>query len=313
MPVERKHSLYGVMIDATLIGGITAQNVSTGTEVQTEPTSGEVYSRFQAVTGQKPTASFTTKAIEAAIVKTGVIGWDMSTGDGLSLWAGKWADGASRAATGTKYTLNGGILAPQSLSADHQGDATLSYQATIVYDGTNVPIVLLHEQTLPSDITDDERFTLGPVKIGGITLTHVRSLELSFGLEVVSDGSDSDIWDTFAAVQSINPVLTLRGIDLEWYKTDRIPPAAKGPPVTLGRLGIHDASTAIYLRKRAAGGGYVADGSNEHIKLSMDGLAYIDAPMDASGQEAAEITLTMPLKYDGSNTPVKIAVNQQIT
>lgn len=307
MGVNRRHTLYGIEVDSTLIGGIISQRVATGTEVQSEPTSGEVYPRFQAITAQKPTISFTTKAIAAVLNAIGLTGSNI--GDltaGLSAYAYKHAVGGTRAGAGNhrKYNAKHGLIVPQTLSVSHQEDATLPYEAAVTYDGQNDPIVITDNANLPAGLTDVERFTLGPIQIENITLPECTSLELDFGITVETKGAGSEIWDTFSSIGEIKPVLTLRGIDVEWFKSTNIPLA--------GKASSH-ANTTIYLRKRAQGQSFIGDGTAEHIKLTMAGLAHIDPPFDASGSEPAETSLIMPLRYDGTNDPVVINTASAIT
>lgn len=307
MTVATKHGLYGVEIDATLIGGITNLGTRTGEEVRNEPTSGEIYARFQSLVAQKPGAEFTTLNIAAALDACGLTGVDIGgLAAGLNLYAQKHVEGGTRAgaASHRKYTIKDGILVPRVLSVDHQGDATLRYEAVAIYDGANDPIVIADSQSLPGGLTDAQRFTIGPVTIESVSLAQVRRFELDFGLQVVSEGADSDIWDTFISIESIQPQITLRGIDVEWLKSTNIP--------LLGKAVTHT-NTAIYLRKRAAGGTFVADGTAEHIKFTAAGLATIDTPFEADGNDAGETSLTLPLKYDGVNVPLVINTTSAIT
>ena len=43
MAVTRRHNLWAVQIDSTLLGGITQQQITLGTEVNNENSSGEVW------------------------------------------------------------------------------------------------------------------------------------------------------------------------------------------------------------------------------------------------------------------------------
>lgn len=307
MAVARLHTFHGVEVGAVLLGGISQQSVNTGTTVRGESQSGEMYPRFQSLISQRPAAGFTTLALQNALDAVGLQGVDIAGLSGfLKLYGQAHVDGGTRAGASLhrRYTVSAGRLVPRILSADHQDDASLSYEAVVSYDGTNDPVVIADLQSLPSGIVDDERFTLGPITIGGVTIPEVRSLEVNFGLDVQSEGSDSDVWDTFVSVRSINPVLTIRGIDLEWLKSANIP--------LLGKAGTH-ANTTIYLRKRLQGGTFVVDATAQHIKLTADGLAYIDAPFENPGRGPAECALIMQVRYDGTNDPIVIDTASAIT
>lgn len=300
MTVTKAHTLYGVVFNATVLGGITAQNISTGTTVRGEGRSGEPYSRINHLVGQKPGATFTSEDIAAALAVCGPAGVDIDgLAAGLILYAQAFADGGTRAsgANHRSYTIYDGIVAPQQLRCTHQGDASIDYAALATYDGTHSPLVEADTVSLPAGLTDNARFTLGPITIGGVTLAEYRDLTIDFGIMVRSEGAESDIWDTFSYIVTYQPTITLRGIDVEWLKSTNIPLA--------GKAAAH-ADTAIYLRKRSDGGTFVADATAEHIQLTAAGLAWIPTPMDASGLDPAECTLMLRTKYDGTNLPIVV-------
>ncbi len=56
--------------------------------------------------------------------------------------------------------------------------------------------------------------------------------------------------------------------------------------------------------KRLHGSAYVPDATAQHIKLTVDGLAYVEDAFDASGNENATCSLVVPLRYDGTNSPI---------
>ena len=188
------------------------------------------------------------------------------------------------------------LVFPQRLSAVGRDDADLSYETRITHDGSaNDAIIVTDGVSLPVAASDNERFALGPVTVESVSLTHLRSFELAFGLTVETEGDGSSIYDTFASIATIQPIITLRGIDIEWLHSTNIP--------WLGKAATHT-NTAIYLRRRASGGSFVADGQAQHIKITAAGLATIGPCFDATGAvTAGEVTLTMPCKYDGTNNP----------
>lgn len=297
MAVSTLHGMYGVQAGSALLGGITQYSVPTGTETRGEPAGGMVYPRSVSMVAQKPRASFTTMAIVAALDALGITGKSITdlTG-GLNFYAQLQAEGGARASGSNhrKYAINEGLVVPTTLTVDHQGDAAIAYDTLITYDGANEPIVISDAQALPGTLLDNERFTLGPVQIESVTLTHVRSIEINFGIVAATEGADSDIWDTFAYIQAMQPVITLRGVGVDWLKDANIP---------LGGKAATHVNTAIYLRKRS-GVTYEADGSAVHVKFTVAGLATIDPAFDVDGSEPGEVTLVMPLKHDGTNNPI---------
>jgi hypothetical protein len=314
MSLGTLHGMFGVEFGtasgATLLGGITQMTLPTGTDLRSETPSGQLYPQIQTVNAQNIRPSWTTKAIAKALAEVGLTGLDISTlTNGLRLYAQKHADGGTRAGTSShkRYDIKQGMVIPVTLSCDHQGDATLAQEACVTWDyGTPTdPIVLTESQTLPSPLADDERFGLGPLTIGGVSYTGVRSIEVAFGVRCEMEAADGDIWPTFAAIRTIRPVITWRGIDPQWLKD------TGGIPLT-GSAVAH-ASTKQYFRKRAAGGTYVANATAEHVSMTFDGTVVIDPPLDVSGDDPAECTMILTAEYDGSNAPIVISTAAAIS
>ena len=303
MGVSNRFGLYGVQVGAagTLLGGITRQAIRLDSTVRNEPRSGDVYTRFQSLVAQKPGASFSTEHIARAIDLISQTGYDLATETtGLILYSQKAKSGGTRYSTAVHFKdqIKSGILALRRLSGQHQGDFSLDCEAVAGWNGADNPIVRTYDITAPTAATDTERFTLGKITVGGIAITHFRNMDLDFGLEIKSEGSESELWDKFVFIESIKPVLTVRGINPLWFKE------SGGIPL-LGLNGTH-ANTAIFLRKRAAGGTFVADATAEHISVIGQGYITIDTPMDTGGGEAAECSLKMEFYHDGTNAPLLI-------
>jgi len=308
MTVPNKHGLYCVGLGATTLGGITRQSLALGSEVRGEANSGEIYSRFLALYSQRQAPGFTTNALRTALTACGASGADVaSMSGGMCLYAQKHADGSTRTSGSAhrKYAFTKGILAPRQLTVSHRGDAELTYEAVVVSaDGTTNPLTITDSSALPTVPADGGRFSLGPLAIGGVTLTGYRQLTIDFGIDVIPEGSDGEIWDTFASIRAIATRLTFRGIDTQWLKSTNVP--------TNGLACAH-ADTELYLRKRAVGATFVADGIAEHIKITACGMATVDSAMDASGSDAAECTVTLATRYDGTNAPLIITLDQGIS
>ncbi|HUX15039.1 MAG TPA: hypothetical protein VMW52_01115 [Phycisphaerae bacterium] len=305
MGMSTKHGLYGVKLGAALLGGITGQNVALENEITGEATSGEVYRRFLALYSQRVAPGFTTRAIAAALAACGPLGTDLATSN-LEFYAQKHADGSTRAsgAVHRKFLFDGGILVPRMLNVAHRGDAELTYDAVIKAIGANDPVTITDNSTLPAGLVDTERYTLGPVKIGNVTLNQKMNLAIDFGIEAVGESADSDIWDTLVSIVASITRITLTGNDVAWLKSTNIP--------LTGKAATH-ANTIIYLRKRAHAATFVADETEEHIKLTADGMAIVDNPLDASGNAAATTSLVLETRYDGTNAPLTVDTASAIT
>lgn len=304
MSVATRHDLAAVVLDTSVLGGITRLSLPTGTEIRGERSSGNVHRFTQSLVRQKPSFSFTTLSIAAALNKLGTAGWGLS-GNGFSAYAQKHAEGGSRAAGAAhaKYTATEGIAVPRTLRASHEADATLEADVLVTYDGTNEPIVKTENVNLPSGAVETVRFGMGPVQLGGVAYEGKTSLEIEFGVDAQTLGADSEIWDTFASVDAVLTIVRLRGIVMSWFGSGGIPLTGTALP---------HASTTFYLRKYLTGGSFVADATAEHVRFTAAGLAYIESAVEA-GDGAAEVSLAIPLFHDGTNEPLLVQTAAAIT
>lgn len=311
MAVTAKYSLAAVQLDTTvdvMIRGITTQALSIESAVDQEPTSGEIYNRWLALTAQSFNGRFATFHVGTAFSAIGLGGLSISSlVTGLSLWLQQHALGGSRAGTLShrKYNITRGIVFPRTLTCSHGQNqhASISYEIVPVYDGAVSPFTITPDLTMPAAEVNDvpgERFALGSMTIGGKLLSHIRQFEIDYGIKVVAESADGNPWPTFVSIETITPRITLRGIDPGWLADAVVP---------LTGLACTHANTIMYLRKRLSGDSFVPDGTAEHIKFTAAGLAHVQQAFDASGAGAAETSLVIPLRFDGTYAPVTFALS----
>ena len=316
MSISKLHTLSAVKIDpdsfsgsAVVLGGIRSQSVFAGTEVRQETTSGSVYSLWQSVYAGAPGARFGTVAVSSALTAMGTTGLAIAatTGSGLTLFGNKKQEGGTRASGSNhiSYNIKEGMLLPRRISVDHQGDAVLDVDAIATWDGTNAPIVSSNAASLPTGITDSERFTIGAVQLGTqagdkITLAQIQNIEFDFGITATAYASDSDIYPTMVTVDTIErPMIRITTSDLtQLAGTNGIPLQGKD---------LASSHTVIFLRKRArvTTSGYVADATAEHIKIvPLVGCAYhVNIGDYGSSGANGTATIEIPLVGDGTNAP----------
>lgn len=309
MAIANKHDLYGVYVGDTVLKGVRRVSQPIDTTIGRETTGGDVSPRFASISRQTVRPSWSTLAIAQAV---GLVPYDGKaisslTDSTLALYGYAHDDEASRTAGAAhkKYAYTSGIIINDRLSAADGGDAELSQMAYCKSpDGANAPVTLSESQAVPAAATDDERFTLGPVTLGGESITQIRSLEIDFGCDVVCEAADSDLWETFCSIRRIMPTIRLRGINLHWFKDDVVP--------LLG-VAAAQAATTIYLRRRVNDSTIYANNQAQHISIKAAGPVVIESAQDGSSGEATECTLRMDVRYDGVNSPLVIATSQTIS
>jgi len=301
-----RHALYAVVHDATAIPGINSLGWTLSGRTIGEPTAAELSPRNRLMVGQEPRLSFTTRALATALGLCGFGGTDISgLTSGLVGYQQQLGDGGTRegALSHRKIAIAKGLLYPTRISTNHQGTAELSYEAAATYDGSNDPIIITESQDLPAAVADAERFALGVVQVGGVTIGLLTSLEIDFGLKVVADSADSEIWPDEVWIAERHPKITLRTKKAKAWGATGISMA--------GQAATH-ANTIFYLRKRTQTG-FVDDATAEHIKFTADGLAYLSDPFSARGTDPGEVGLTIETEYDGTNDPITIDTASAIT
>jgi len=309
MGVTDRYGIYAVHLNATLCGGITEVDDAYESTIRGEPRSGEALARFLSLVAQTARVGFSSEAIKTILdtIATTDGGLPLKYSNlastvwanGLRVYWQKYLAGGSRdpASVHIKDTITAGIIALQRLSCQHQGDAVAEVEAVCGWDGSNDLIARTFNVALPAAPTDGDRFTLidGYNTIGGIAFGQLRSLEIGFGFGIEREGSGSDVAEKFVTIKTIAPTITLRGIDPSLYAAAKIP--------TVG-LNCTHANTKLYLRKRAAGGSFVANGTAQHISVTADGMAKVGQIGRGSGQDASEIVAVLQCRYDGSNAPM---------
>lgn len=308
MSIQSIHGNYAVrLFDSTqsaevVLDGTSDQAVNIANTLMQDQTSGSPYARFVPLTAQQFSCPITTKRIKDAIDELGLLGFFFASDvgkPGVEICWQKFSESSGgRAGSGShiKHTIAAGCIVPMTLNASHQQDASLSFAVIPKYDGTNAPLVHNASQSLPALVGDDERFTLGPITLGGQSIAGNVDVSINFGIGYTLESSDSDVWPTFISLHSITPTITITGTDAA-ILASKIPLA--------GRALTH-ANTTIYLRKRSdSGASFVDDATAEHIKFTVAGQAHVSSYSGSQGSRA-QTGIQLTIKYDGTNAPIVV-------
>lgn len=308
MSLDSVHSLYDVKIDSTVLGGITSASLRLGAEIIGERTGNNLHRQLASLQRAQPQGEFTTHKIAAALDEVGQLG--VGIADLTSKFTMYWAafDDGGTYQTGSNHrsdTINHGMIVPARLTCDHQGNAQIDYSVFIGYDGSNDPVVTAGSASLPTADSDDERFTIGPLTIGGVTVDHMTRLEIDFGVQMLIQSADSDIYPTLIAVAGTQPIIRATVLDAALFASGAIPLA--------GKAATH-ANTTCYLRKRSDGGTFVADGTAEHVSITAAGLAVLE-DIHTAGEpgDPAQTTVRLEAQDDGTNNPLVIDTSVAIS
>ena len=164
-------------------------------------------------------------------------------------------------------------------------------------DGTNSPISITDNVALPSGTFDNgNRYTIGPVSVGGNTIDGLKSIGVDFGIEVQRESADSAIFDEFVGLSKTAARFSFAGINPNWWNSLGV----------AGAAATH-ANTSVVLRRRLSGAaGYVAAATAEHIILTAAGVAVPTNYVSSSDQNPTESGLDLYCEYDGTNVPIVV-------
>jgi hypothetical protein len=276
-------------IGSTVIGGITALNAGLGSQVKSDPTSGQIYAAVTALLGQKLTAGFTTEDLQAALGAIGTVSYDLASGNLVLYGSRIKASGQLDSSNHLSFTAALGVIYPKTLQCAHQQDATLQVEAQVLGpDDTTDPLAVSTAATLPT-IASVGKWTLGAMTIAGITVTENVNVSVDFGLKVQGEGADSNIRDQLISVRQVTPKITLTSL-------------SQGNLLSslLGAQG----SFSLAFRHRLHGGTF----GTAVITLTGTCLGLQEKLFEA-GQPNAQSGLEGHVLYDGTHVPITYTYN----
>jgi hypothetical protein len=215
----------------------------------------------------------------------------------------KYLAGATRATGAAQFsaTFANGLLVPRTIVLPHQGTASAQAEIATFKNAAVAPVVFNEADTLPATVYPQvaAAWTLGPVKLNAVTVDGVENVSIEPGVGLVTDGRDSDIYPTLAAVGEISPSVTLRGAHIDITST-----------LTEDGAYYTAAQVKIWARKKAEGGTFVVDGTPEHVLFTL-GKCRVE-PIGIAGNPKG-IDLRLTPWYTAGGSPVSpITVNTAI-
>lgn len=285
----------------TMVGGITDQNIDGNVQIDAEVTAGNdtpQHSQVTQISGRGQFVGFDVGKTLEAIGLTGAClnGGAVATDPGFALYQLKLepCGSLSAGAVHRRLVMPNGYIVPRSLSVGHRQNAQLTTEVLGIWDGTNDQILPQADIAVPTGLEDLHRYTLGEIVVGGVTVAGNLSLEVDFGVDIQTDGGDSDAQDTNIQVISKQPMLSITTRDVSKFATGSIP---------LSGLRATHANSYFVLRRRLNGTAGFMTGGN-HLKVTFDGLVTVTQPWRASANQRGEMSLQVKCLDDGTNYPL---------
>lgn len=168
-----------------------------------------------------------------------------------------------------------------SLDADQDSEqgATASVEITPLYDGSTLPVVVDDDETLSAQAYVSA-YALGPAKIGTMEIPGLIKTSVMTGFKLIKKRYAGNNFVTHVSIQEREPMI-------RWTFED------KAKAATLGAIYAAMGSNATqYFRKRTAGGTYVANGTGQHISVTLTAGMTISDSLEVSNTENGTFTVT---------------------
>jgi hypothetical protein len=315
MSVTRLFTNYAVELDtktaqsgtSVFVDGVQDMFINSQLQTRLEGGDGSIYNTFGSLVSGAPTAQFTTNDIKAFLDACGVTGMlidsDVGTGTGVHLYAQEYALGGTRVAAATathlKWTIANGILVPRTLEMTHQGKATITGEIVAVKSSTVAPIVVA-ASILPASVYPQvsAAWSIGKAALNATTIDAIQSISIDFGIDLLVDSKDGDVYPTFVSVRRIQPVITI---------VTATASAAISAAITIDGYYYATDTVVFYARKLAEGGTVTADVTAEHIKFTL-GKCRVDWATVKGDPKLVTLRLT-PWYTAGASPKAPLAIN----
>lgn len=283
---------------------LTNLDFPTNAEI-TDDESGSVYAEALALTGFAPVANVTTKAIKSMLDSAGLSGQCIKSGgtitqcDVIERRIGN-CDSPLTATPHYRKRMNKALLRLGTLSASRTADATITAIVDAFSDGGGSPVAITDGVAQPTPIVS-ERYRLAVSKIAGVQFPQIENISLAFNVTALpKEPQLASVYPETGGVATILPELTLTGKDLSRVQAGLMELAANGAT---------HANTVLQLKRIESGASFYGSGENQHISITLAGLAVPQNLASGSGRSRATNSIVLRADYDGVNAPAVFATS----
>jgi len=190
------------------------------------------------------------------------------------------SQGGTFAGTSNQYSIDSAMFGfINSITAEQGGLAQANVELTpLSSDGLTTPVTVETGQTLSAQAFT-YNFGLGPAKIGSTAIPGLTRVTITPGNEILYRAYAGGIYPVNAFISRVDPMITwtFEGTDVQ---------------STLALFSAIGSTCTQYLRRRTAGGTYVAAGTGSHISFTLTGGITITDAVEASQQETGSFSIT---------------------
>ena len=261
--------------------------------------SGDTHPRFVAVNGAKEDVPFATHQVGTLLTQLGLFGAGSTNGYVLfRKVASKGTRTAAATTEHTKFNMASWFAYLQSVSAGHRQQAVARARCIALYDGTNSPFV--RSSVAISDTPSTaESFVLGPIAHNGTKIANCDGFSLDLGVKPIELADESDQGTTFAAIDSISPVIT--------FTTTAM--AAE----TLRNSGVTNSFKVNLLRRKADSSLYGVL-ETQHILITVsNGMFFVNGVSGNPAQKQVSLVCRGTDAGGFTDVPLTITVNSAVS
>ena len=304
---------------AQSIGAITSFAVPDDVQVQREAVDGNIFPSLTTLLSHTERIDVTSLNVDQLLDMVGTIGLcakGVSSQTGVELFlsqVNQCTPGVNTGAVNMRVSAKStsgtsavfGMFTPGQITANQGSDATMSIAFTPTANGGNAGFTVAEDQTLPAIADTKSRFSLAEqFDLNGTSITGKKSLGINFNAQLLREAVDGSLAPDWVSIESLMSMITISGINPTW--------AANIPR---GGKSFAHANCTFYLRQRSpdSATGFYADSENKHIKITAAGKAFVTNLASGQTNRPVESAIVMYVEFDGTNAPIVINTNQQIT
>lgn len=304
MSVNTVYALHGIQNSSTFLSQINNARPTTGSSIMSAQSSGLPFPLFVATQNANPGIPFETEQVKTVLDLTGALSSivDLS-GANTDLYFKKVADLGRRVADATtqhiRYRMSQAWLGLDSITAGDRSPAVASCRLGTTYDGSNNPLVPAGSVAVSGTPTNAEHFVAGPVSLNTVALPGVQEITLEFNRQYIELGADGELYNTFAALGSYAPVVTIRCLEQSW--------------ATYGLNGTSLTAMSVWLRKISRTG-RVANATEEHILFTATaGLITVEESSGGTNEPSITTIRCTLVGADASTEPIAVDTTAAIS
>lgn len=271
--------IHDAILDAVTISQCTQASVQTNATIGRGRSSGAVVAEATFLESAEPVATWTTTDVFTVLDEISLTaGLCIDSGSIAIPWQTQTCAGAAGTGNHTILSASDAFVMVSGISA-RQGDTASANieMCALSTDGIAAPFTAVNNGNLTSDTFIGE-YRLGPVKINGTTVSGVMGIQVNPALSYLKRTTGGGTYPTHTYLEFANPT-----VDVTFE--NQATAAIYGPIFLTMSAGV------FYLRKKATGGGVVADGTASHIGISFGAGIVTMEQISGSERSPAEVTL----------------------